>query len=101
MMDAQDVVGFSDRVCQRAVKCRVGRPPHNWTGHEKPRVVALFVVPTACAFREDDELGGKETRGAHQCDEAEAPRQGSLGHEEDQARERGQKTSRLSSRLYT
>ena len=64
MMDAQGVVGLSDRVCQRAVKCRVGRLAHNRT---EPEYYCASSRRSrggeACASRKNDELGGKETRG--------------------------------------
>ena len=103
MSDTPRDSDFCDRVCQRAVECRVGRLLHYRIelGLLGDRVFCGAETPSQLE-REDDELSWKarKTRGARDVIRHKNRDEGS-GDGEDQGRKRRARASRLASSLYT
>ena len=104
MSDTPRDSDFCDRVCQRAVECRVGRLLHyRIVIEELARSRVLRDTEAPARFeREDDELSWKarKTRGGRDVMRHKNRDEGS-GDGEDQGRKRRARASRLASSLYT
>ena len=103
MSDSPRDSDFCDRVCQRAVKCRVGRLLHYRIVIEGLGDRVFCGAETPARFeREDDELSWKarKTRGGRDVMRHKNRDEGS-GDGEDQGRKRRARASRLASSLYT